>query len=99
MNLRDHLTVNSVDLRFKLLKLRQRLKDRVRRLTMDVRAMFHHCEHCGDAPATFESGRTCYHWDGKGRDPNGRVWLCEGCAKEYHDYWDERWSDYYSGLL
>lgn len=46
-----------------------------------------------------ESGRTAYHWDGKGEDPNRSIPLCRECAKEHHDYWDERWSEYYGGLL
>lgn len=25
--------------------------------------------------------------------------LCPDCAKEYNEYWDEMWADYYSGCL
>ena len=42
---------------------------------------------------------TQYHWDGKGDDPNHPVLLCEDCAKEYHDYWQEMWDDYNASRL
>lgn len=32
-------------------------------------------------------------------DPNAPIPLCRGCAKDHHDYWDERWAEYYAGLL
>jgi hypothetical protein len=25
--------------------------------------------------------------------------LCDDCAEEYRDYWDEMWREYYGGLL
>lgn len=43
--------------------------------------------------------RTAYHWNGKGEDPNQSPILCDECADEYHDYWDEMWDDYYAGIL
>lgn len=32
-------------------------------------------------------------------DPNKPLALCRACAKEHHDYWDERWNEYYDGVL
>jgi len=47
----------------------------------------------------WRSAMTQYHWDGKGDDPNHPVLLCEDCAKEYHDYWQEMWDDYNASRL
>lgn len=30
---------------------------------------------------------------------NAPLSLCRGCAADHHAEWDERWSEYYSGLL
>ena len=30
---------------------------------------------------------------------NGDLSLCRGCAADHHAEWDDRWSEYYSGLL
>lgn len=32
-------------------------------------------------------------------DPNAPVVLCDGCGKDHDAYWDERWEEYYRGLL
>lgn len=32
-------------------------------------------------------------------DPNAPIPLCRPCAAEHHAEWDERWADYYAGLL
>lgn len=32
-------------------------------------------------------------------DPNPPSWLCPECAKDYQEYWEEQWAEYYSGLL
>lgn len=32
-------------------------------------------------------------------DPNADIPLCEDCVVEHEAYWDERWAEYYSGLL
>lgn len=45
----------------------------------------------------WESGRTSYHWNGVGEDPNRCRLLCVECAKEWHAYWDEMWSYAYGG--
>jgi hypothetical protein len=45
---------------------------------------------------------TQYNWDvdkEPEEDPNRSAFLCERCAKEYIDYWQERWDDYNSGRL
>jgi len=73
----------------------QKLCKRIRR-----KYEYNKCEHCGrEGSAHWESSRTQYHWDGKGEDPNRAVALCSSCAERHHEYWDEMWQDYYSGLL
>lgn len=64
------------------------------------------CERCGSLVGVMdESSRTSYHVEGiEGRentpvDPNRSVRLCRGCAQDHHDYWSERWADYYGGRL
>lgn len=58
------------------------------------------CERCQSTEnVKMESGRTAYHWDGEGEDPNRPVALCPECAKFHHEYWDEMWNEYYAGLL
>lgn len=42
---------------------------------------------------------TAYHWDGKGKDPNRDLYLCDNCAEDYYDYYDGLWQDYYGGIL
>ena len=34
-----------------------------------------------------------------GEDPNKPLALCRDCAREHHQDWDERWREYYAGLL
>ncbi|AFU87649.1 hypothetical protein CcrKarma_gp132 [Caulobacter virus Karma] len=58
------------------------------------------CERCG----TFwrlgmVSSMTCYHWDGKGEDPNRDRRLCPDCTDYHIDYWEGMWRDYYGGRL
>ncbi|ARB13657.1 hypothetical protein Ccr2_gp127c [Caulobacter phage Ccr2] len=58
------------------------------------------CEHCG----TFWSlgmvgSMTCYHWDGKGEDPNRDRRYCPDCTEKHIDYWEGMWRDYYGGRL
>ncbi len=61
------------------------------------------CLRCGTTKREHgveaESSRTCYHHDHDGEDPNAPIMLCRPCAKMHHEEWDERWSEYYSGLL
>lgn len=59
------------------------------------------CEDCGcdDDSVEVVGAMTAYHWDGKGEDPNRNPRLCPSCAEDYISYWDERWKEYYSGLL
>jgi len=65
-----------------------------------------HCEYygqfCNGKDAKWIGAMTRYHWDIDKEplsDPNRDLFLCDSCAMEYHDYWQERWDDYYSGLL
>ena len=32
-------------------------------------------------------------------DPNAPIPLCRECAEDHHEYWDEMWSNYYSGVM
>lgn len=62
------------------------------------------CEHCGttDGDIKLESSRTMYYFEGvidSPEDPNHDIMLCRECAAAHHEYWDEMWADYYSGLL
>lgn len=49
-----------------------------------------------------ECSRTAYPYDGQigdANDPNNPIPLCRDCAKQHHEEWDDRWADYYGGLL
>ncbi len=50
---------------------------------------------CGIRPAREIACRTQY----ANSESNVAPVLCDGCAKEYNDYWDEMWGEYYSGCL
>jgi len=46
------------------------------------------------------SARTFYSWNKDKNpleDPNRDLFLCPLCAKEYNEYWDEMWKEYYEG--
>jgi hypothetical protein len=58
------------------------------------------CQACGSSEGVaVQKAMTRYHWDGTGSDPNADSYLCRPCAEEYVSYWEERWSEYHSGLL
>ena len=70
------------------------------------------CSHCDETTdVNYEDSRTCYcepeltyfDWiklgDDPKPDPNAPVPLCRKCAKEYHEFWDEMWKQYYSGQM
>lgn len=58
------------------------------------------CQHCGSSEGVaVQRAMTAYHWDGTGSDPNADSYLCRPCAEEYVSTWNERWSEYHSGLL
>lgn len=45
---------------------------------------------------------THYYWDVDEdplNDPNRPIFLCPRCAEEYNTSWQERWDEYYAGLL
>lgn len=56
-----------------------------------------------------EPSRTCYASVTQTRieriledpiqDPNAPIPLCRGCAIDHHQFWDDVWAEYYSGLL
>lgn len=54
------------------------------------------CTH-EDCAAHPELKKACF--EATDRKRNRTAWLCRACAKEYHAYWDEMWSTYYSGLI
>lgn len=50
------------------------------------------CAHCDTTEGVkMHSSRTNYGWDGKGKDPNAPVPLCDPCAKIHHENWDDLW--------
>lgn len=60
------------------------------------------CERCEDTKGVaMESSRTCYALDDGRSDrvANRDRSLCRDCAEEHHADWDERWQEYYGGLL
>ena len=67
--------------------------------------LFEVCEHCLCERRWVFFGvqkvgaMTAYHWDGKGVDPNGPMYLCLSCAEEYREHWTEMWSEYWSDRL
>lgn len=61
------------------------------------------CEYCGSTEKLkLEDSRTRYFFEGEinaPNDPNRRLLLCLNCAEDHHNYWDDRWDDYYQGLM
>lgn len=76
------------------------IKNRQKEIANDENRICQRCE------TTFNVSRrrqnTMYNYDegevGDKNDPNF-VTLCEDCHKENDEYWEERWQEYYSGLL
>jgi len=69
-----------------------------------------HCEYCGCPYGVFlEDSRTAYEYPDRTRyqiiadiqlpDPNAPLALCRDCAEEHHEFWDDMWTEYYSGRL
>jgi hypothetical protein len=60
------------------------------------------CQACGATSGVIRyHQRTMYRYDGgpgDADDPN-MVTLCPPCRAENDAYWDERWEEYYGGLL
>ena len=54
---------------------------------------------CYDIRVSEIGCKTAYDWNGKGEDPNRNPVLCESCADEYNEHWDDMWNEYYSGRL
>lgn len=54
------------------------------------------CEHCKrpGIQASLTPAATMYEDDG-----DAPLVLCEACAKEYNDYWQEQWDEYNAGRL
>ena len=69
------------------------------------------CLRCGSTvDVRWESSRTCYDTSRvrtryerimvpEPPDPNAPIPLCRKCAGEHHEYWDDMWSNYYSGVM
>ena len=47
----------------------------------------------------WRSARTSFNWDGEGEDPNHPILLCDECAEEHAEYWDEMWANYRSDRM
>jgi len=54
------------------------------------------CDHCGCCDDTVYKRRqhTAYHHD----EQNFAV-LCSECQTEANEYWEERWAEYYEGIM
>jgi len=63
--------------------------------------VFDGCERCGSWwKVKWEPGRTAYHFTGTPNspdDPNRCRRFCRPCAAEYHEHWDDMWSQVYAG--
>lgn len=61
------------------------------------------CEFCPQTKnIEWIPAMTRYHWDIDKEpleDPNRSIFLCPRCSSEYNANWQDRWDDYYSGLL
>lgn len=54
------------------------------------------CQNCRETKTvTIEPSRTACANEAE----NVPSVLCEPCAIEYHEYWDDRWDEYYRGLM
>ena len=63
-----------------------------------------YCEGFGgrcDNKGEWVPAMTAYHWniEKEPHNPNRPVFLCKQCGEEYTLSWQDRWDDYYSGLL
>lgn len=60
------------------------------------------CQECGATSNVKQHAcRTSYHYDEEEKkagktDPNPDPILCEMCAQEYNQHWNEMWAEYYS---
>lgn len=57
---------------------------------------------CCEGEVKLRHAMTAYHFEGEPNspeDPNKDFYACEACWIEYRDYWQERWDEYYSGIL
>ena len=60
------------------------------------------CQRCGSTVnVTRRAQRTMYPYNGETGSPDdpNYVTLCPPCHEENDAYWDERWEEYYGGLL
>jgi hypothetical protein len=69
------------------------------------------CLRCGSTEdVQLECSRTCYDTSRvrtryerimvpETPEPNAPIPLCRPCAKEHHEYWDDVWTEYYSGVI
>lgn len=53
------------------------------------------CESCNSPGASLRECRTRYVDETQNICPV----LCDVCATDYNAYWDEKWEEYYGGLL
>ena len=61
---------------------------------------FHECRNIENIE--WVPAMTRYNWDIDKEpleDPNRDLFLCPTCSKWYSEHWQERWDDYYGGLL
>lgn len=74
----------------------QQIKESIKKISWDTLT----CSNCGSHGAKHYPCRTQYdtsllkEFD---NDPNYIPLLCPECAREYNEYWDEMWREYYNG--
>jgi len=62
----------------------------IKRVKLSNKRLIYKCEWCRCVKdIRMCDSRTDYPWNGKGRDPNRKIALCESCEKENERYWDE----------
>jgi len=59
------------------------------------------CECCGTSSPLVAPccSHTRYVWDGTGENPNRDRLLCPDCAIEYTEEMEDKWNEYYSGIM
>ena len=90
--------------------IHQRLKRSVRWIAWFRYKLWPRCEYCGclGGGLKLHSSGTAYYvppekYDYMAqhpeKDPNRDRLLCDFCAEDHYQYWNDMWSDYYAGRL
>lgn len=60
-----------------------------------------HANRCGTSQGLLPRD-SCTAYDdhrGEGTDPNRKRVLCDRCAEDHFEYWDEMWNNYYESQI